>query len=129
MVYTNRRYIWAAAGGQEFPASLLNADVVQTFFGDLKLPSYAIEIVVARPVELFVLMPRRGIPQPWLTENFTRTGEELFLDELNPASPPHVSFEVWKRTVPQAGKITLGPANRTADGRPCGMYGLAAKAL
>ena len=37
--------------------------------------------MVARPVELYVLMPRRGIPPAWLTESFTRTGEEIALDE------------------------------------------------
>ena len=110
-------------------ASLLNADVVQTFFGELKRPAYAIEIVVARAVELFVLMPRRGTPQAWLAENFTRTGEELWLDEIEAPARSHLPFEVWKRTVPQAGTITLGPGNRDASGRPTGMYGIAAKAL
>ncbi len=130
-VYTNRTYVWKPADGQEFPASLTNADVVQTFFGELKRPAYAIEVDVARPVELFVLMPRRGIPQPWLAETFTRTGEEIVLEENgNPSRPPsHVPFEVWKRTIPQAGKVTLGPGNRDANGGPTGMYGIAAKAL
>ena len=30
VVYTNRRYVWTVADGKDFPASLLNADVVQT---------------------------------------------------------------------------------------------------
>jgi hypothetical protein len=128
-VYTNRPHVWKAVDGQGFPASLLNADVVQTFFGELRHPAYAIEIVVARPVELFVLMPRRGFPQAWLTANFTRTGQELLLDEGDRRAPPHLFFEVWKRVVPEAGKVTLGPGNLDANGQPVGMYGLAAKAL
>ncbi len=128
-VYTNRPHVWKAADGQDFPASLTDADVVQTFFGELKRPSYAIEIVVARPVELFVLMPRRGIPQAWLTENFTRTGEEILLDEIEAPVRSHLPFEIWKRLVPQAGTVTLGPGNRDAKGAPVGMYGVAARAL
>jgi len=130
-VYTNRTYVWRAADGQDFPASLADADVVQTFFGELKRPAYAIEVEVARPVELFVLMPRRGIPQSWLTENFTPTGEELMLEENGTSAhaPSHVPFEVWKRAIPQAGTVTLGPGNRDAKGGPVGMYGIAAKAL
>ena len=131
LVYSNRRHVWRAAEGREFPASLLGADVAQTFFGELKRPAYAIEVTLARPVELYILMPKRGLPQPWLTESFSRTGEEIFLDE-NPAPgrpPPHLAFEVWKRIVPQAGTITLGPGNRDADDNPVGMYGIAARAL
>ena len=129
VVYTNRPHVWKAADGQSFPASLMNADVVQTFHGELRRSAYAIEIVLARPVELFVLMPKRGTPQAWLTENFTRTGEELWLDEIEARVRSHLPFEVWKRIVPQAGKITLGPGNRDANGRPTGMYGIAAKTL
>ena len=131
LVYSNRAYVWKAVDGKEFPASLQNADVVQTFFGELKWPAYAIELVVARPVELYVLMPRRGIPPAWLTESFTRTGEEIALDETGTSGRPRpgLPFDVWKRTVPQAGTITLGPGNRDANGNPTGMYGIAAKAL
>jgi hypothetical protein len=129
VVYTNRPHVWKAADGQSFPASLMNADVVQTFHGELRRREYAIEIAVARPVELFVLMPKRGTPQTWLTENFTRTGEEIWLDEIEARVRSHLPFEVWKRVVPQAGKITLGPGNRDASGRPTGMYGIAAKNL
>jgi len=130
-VYTNRTYVWRAADGQDFPASLMNADVVQTFFGELKRPAYAIEVEVARPVELFVLMPRRGIPQSWLTGSFTPTGEELMLEENGTSAhaPSHVPFEVWKRVIPQASTVTLGPSNRDGNGGPVGMYGIAAKAL
>jgi hypothetical protein len=130
-VYTNRPHVWQPVAGREFPASLMNADVVQTFFGELKRQDYAIEISVVRPVELFVLMPRRGVVAPWLEKDFTRTGEELMLDELGSPNhpPPHLFFEVWKRTVPQAGKVTLGPGNRDAKGDPVGMYGIAAKNL
>jgi len=131
VVYTNRAYVWKPLPGQPFPASLTHADVVQTFFGELTHPAYAIEIQVARPVDLFVLMPRRGTPQPWLTESFTRTGDQILLDEGGvPSRPrPPLYFEVWKRTILQAGKVTLGPGNRDDKGGPTGMYGIAAKAL
>lgn len=129
VVYTNRPHVWKAADGQSFPASLVNADVVQTFHGELRRSNYAIEIMVARPVELFVLMPKRGNPQAWLTADFTRTGEEIWLDEIEAPVRSRLPFEVWKRIVPQAGKITLGPGNRDASGRPTGMYGIAAKTL
>lgn len=129
VVYTNRPHVWKAAEGQSFPASLVNADVVQTFHGELRRSNYAIEIMVARPVELFVLMPKRGNPQAWLTADFTRTGEEVWLDEIEAPVRSQLPFEVWKRIVPQAGKIILGPGNRDANGRPTGMYGIAAKTL
>lgn len=128
VVYTNHTYVWNAPPGQTFPVSLVGADVVQTFFGELTHPDYAIEVVVARPVELFVLMPRRGNPQAWLTSTFSRTGEVVLLNEGGRNSHP-LFFEVWKRTVLQAGKVTLGPGNRDSAGKPTGMYGLAAKAL
>ena len=131
MVYTNRSYVWRAAPGQAFPPSLLEADVVQTFFGELLHPGYAIEVTVARPVDLFVLMPRRGLPQPWLAEGFARTGDEVVLDEAGPSERkrPPLIFEVWKRRVVQAGKVTLGPGNRDSQGRPVGMYGIAARSF
>lgn len=127
-VYASYPYHWIAGDGQDFPASLGDADVVQTFHGELRRSDYAIELMVARPVELFVIMPERGLPQPWLTQDFTRTGEEVFLREGASKSVPH-PYEVWKRTVREAGKITLGPPNRNANGGPVGMYGIAAKAL
>jgi ferric-dicitrate binding protein FerR (iron transport regulator) len=129
LVYTNRTHVWRSVAGQDFPAALMNADVVQTFFGELKHPDYTIELVVARPVELFVIMPRRGSPQAWLTENFTRTGDEVMLDENQGQTPAHLYFEVWKRIVPKAGTVTLGPGNRDANGNALGMYGIATKAL
>lgn len=51
------------------------------------------------------------------------------LDEIQAPVCSQHSFEVWKRTVPQAGKLTLGPGNPDANGRPVGIYGVAAKAL
>lgn len=123
--YTNRGDTWQAADGRDFPASLANADVVQTYWGERQRPAN-IEITVARPVELFVLMPRRRTPPSWLTENFKRNGEELAIEESgHPARlPALVPFDVWKRTVPQAGTISLGPGNR--EDRP---FGIAVKAL
>jgi ferric-dicitrate binding protein FerR (iron transport regulator) len=129
--YTDRNYVWRTADAQDFPATLVNADLVETYFHGAKQSDYAIEVEVARPVELFVLMPRRGIPAPWLTGSFTPTGEELMLEESRSAShaPSHVPFEVWKRVIPQAGAVVLGPANRDANGNPVGMYGVATKSL
>jgi ferric-dicitrate binding protein FerR (iron transport regulator) len=128
VVYTNRPYVWEAPPGQAFPSSLADADVVQTFFGEFNHTDYAIQIVVARPTELFVIMPQRGLPPAWLTPDFERTGEIVVLRETGKPSVPH-PFEVWKRAVREAGEIKLGPPSRDANGHGVGMYGIAAKSL
>lgn len=126
--YTDRPHAWEAAN---FPAALLGADVVQTFFWALRRDNFAIDVVLTRPAELFVIMPKRGEPQPWLTQDFTRTDDILLLREFagSQETPNPHPFEVWKRTVPNAGPVRLGPTNRDANGRPVGMYGIAAKPL
>ena len=129
VAYTNRPHVWEASAGQKFPASLMNADVVQTLQTGLGRRNYALQITVTRPADLFVLMPRREPPPAWLTAGFTRTGEEISLVEIESPRGSRQPFDVWKRTVAQAGTITLGPASRFTDGRPVVMYGIAAKAL
>jgi ferric-dicitrate binding protein FerR (iron transport regulator) len=126
--YTDRPHAWEAA---DFPAALVGADVVQTFFWALRRDNFAIDVVLTRPAELFVIMPKRGEPQPWLLQDFTRTEDVLLLREFAGAheTPNPHPFEVWKRTVPHAGTIRLGPTNRDSDGRPVSMYGIAAKPL
>ena len=54
VAYTNRTHVWKAADGQDFPVALTDADVVQTFFGELKRPGAVREerAVALRDVEL-----------------------------------------------------------------------------
>jgi hypothetical protein len=125
LAYTDRPHAWEAV---DFPTSLVGADVVQTFFWALHRDNFAIDVVLTRPADLFVIMPRRGEPQPWLVQDFTRTEDTLLLREFSGTQEPH-PFDVWKRSVPQAGTIRLGPTNRDSNGRPVSMYGIAAKPL
>jgi hypothetical protein len=129
VAYADRPHVWESSEGRSFPASLMNADVVRTPQFERATPDALLEITLARPAQLFILMPRREPPPAWLAASFTRTGEAVELLEVKSPNRSRQSFDVWKRTVAQAGVVTLGPASRFTDGRAVVMYGIAAKAL
>jgi len=125
--FANRPHTWEAVDGQEFPKSIEGADLVQTFRGARKKERFELQINIARPSTLFIIMPKIGTPAAWLSQDFIRTGDELMVHESDARPWIRLPFEIWKREITAPIVITLGPANRDENGNPTAMYGIAAK--
>ncbi|HSI63098.1 MAG TPA: hypothetical protein VLE43_08260, partial [Candidatus Saccharimonadia bacterium] len=76
----------------------------------------------------------------WLAGNFTNTGTRIGVENAplldsgrsiakGPGAGNMAPFAVWKRELPQAGTITLGPPREAPDQRLLWMYGIAVKPL
>lgn len=127
--YANRDQLWAAKDGSDFPTSLTNADLVQTFRGARKRQTYEMRVTLTRPCTLYVLMPKSEHTPDWLARDFTRTGDELTLRNRDVHSRVQMPCEVWQRTIAEPASVTLGSAPRDVKGNNAAMFGVAAKAL
>jgi len=127
--YANRDQLWAAKEGSDFPASLTNADLVQTFRGARKRQTFEIEVTLSRPAVLYVLMPKSSATPEWLARDFTRSTDELTVRNGDVHSRIQMPCEVWQRTISAPDTVKLGPAPREVKGGVPAMYGIAAKAL
>lgn len=123
---------------RDIPASITGADLVQTFHADRMNWWLKVTINMVRPGVIFVFADDRTPIPAWLQEQFTNTGATITLAEISRTRPGQtvntLTFSVWKRDVPAAGEITLGPpyADPPADRksfRPSRMYGIAARPL
>lgn len=131
----------------QVPAALSGADLVRTFAIDRFNWWMKMSVTLRRPCELFVFWDVRSEPPEWLSRDFTRTADTLFLETAphrnalggkggqgQPSQGRRLEFVVWKKVVAQPGIVTLGPpyANPPEDRksfRAARMYSVAAKAL
>ena len=138
--FVGQRHEWNGFDAAGIPPWLLGADLVQTILHDRFKTSLEITVTVARPAVVYVLFDSRYATPSWLAENFTDTGARIGLENaptLDSGRPvgkgPGVGslapFAVWKRELPQAGSLTLGPPRQTTDERIMWMYGIAVKPL
>jgi len=139
--YTDRIHPrWNAQGGEALPAWLAGADVVRTFHVSRNRKNFALTLTLSRPATVFVFLDLRKPVPDWLAREFTNTGVQLRLGPWNaggviqsvrPANgePAFIPCSVWRRDVPTAGEVTLGPPHEIGDARANAMYGVAAKAL
>ncbi|HSI32057.1 MAG: hypothetical protein ACAI43_09215 [Phycisphaerae bacterium] len=146
---TGHTRTWHALPGQSFPAELLGADVVCTFSVDRQEPNLQITVVVTQPCMLYVLADARATPPAWLAAEFEDTGMRMRSGPWvprgaqSPAEPAglaaaHVPHVVWRKRIPQAGPVVLGPPRDATVvaapkrgavvGAPA-MYGIAVKRL
>ncbi|MDZ4850266.1 MAG: FecR family protein [Pirellulaceae bacterium] len=128
-VHVDRPHTWEAVQGEDFPSSLLDADLVQTFRGARRIRRLELELRFSRPGLLYLLMPDRGERPDWLVRDFIPTGESVALQESLDRPKVRESFTVWKREIDQADYVKLGPAPRDANGNATIMYGIAAKPM
>lgn len=129
---------WQAMPGAEFPAELIGADVIGTFSADRHERDLKLTLNVSRACTVYVMLDARSEVPDWVRRDFTDTGHHLRSGPWvgNPVvqgmttdanGEIHVDYMLWKKTVPAAGTITLGPPYPTGDATHRAMYGIAVK--
>ncbi len=129
---------WQAMPGTDFPAELVGADVIGTFSPDRHVQDLRLNLSVSRACTVYVMLDTRGEVPDWVPRDFIETGFRLRSGPW--ASNPvvegmtadangeiHVEYVVWKKTVPVAGVITLGPSHPVGKATHRAMYGIAVK--
>jgi ferric-dicitrate binding protein FerR (iron transport regulator) len=123
---------WNGYTVQGMPPYLIGGDLVMTFNDDKVTEDLVIDVTLSEPATLYVLLDSRLIPPEWLLQSFHNTGDIIGLDEapFYPDNPSHITrdapsvgagqginriFRIWKREVPNGGKVSLGPNGRRAD--------------
>jgi hypothetical protein len=111
---------WQAAPGEDFPAELIGADLIQTFQTHRMRPTFQLHVAFACPSAIYVFHDARHSPPEWLVRDFINTGKRLLSTPWPPTAwsesnpPPRTStigipFEVWRRDALRPGSIQFGP--------------------
>ena len=137
---TMTRAKWHAVAGDTFPEELRGADVVATFHEDRKDRDLHIRLKVSAACAVYVLLDTRGQVPDWVQAGYRDTGIRLRSGPWNPVlivrdiAPDadgnlYVTCAVWRKDIPSAGVVELGPPY--AKGQPSNraMYGIAVQAL
>jgi len=142
IVYTDRGHVvWTAHPGESFPEALLGADVVRPFHYDRHQREMNITLHLTQPSVVYVLCDARRRPLKWLEQEFERTNMRVSAGPWRPTRPVVrdvqrdaqgrilLDYVVWRKEVPQAGALTLGPPHAGGQGFAGAMYGIAVKVL
>lgn len=120
---------------QGMPAYLLGGDYVKTFNNDKDFydQTIQIEVTLAAPARLYVLLDTRIDPPRWLKENFRNTGDVVGLDNgpfydpksqvwhnkgpsgVGPGESVDDKLAIWVQEVPEPKKVSLGPLGARAQ--------------
>jgi ferric-dicitrate binding protein FerR (iron transport regulator) len=109
----NRNARWVSLPEKPIPAWLLGADLVLPAHTHRDRKNLRVTVTVAPRTALFVFQRRTQPPPSWLVEGFVPTGEKIgkVSIEKDRENKP-VSFEIWRRDMPEGGEVILGPAAR-----------------
>lgn len=129
---------WQPMPGEAFPAELVGADMVGTFSPDRNDPDLELSVQVSRACTVYLMLDVRAEVPEWVRRDFVEAGFQLrsgpWADNpvvqgmtADDSGAIHVNYKVWKRSVPSAGVVKLGPPYPEKDGRFRAMYGIAAK--
>lgn len=129
---------WQPMPGETFPTELLGADVIGSFSADRHERDLQLGLTVSRPCTVYVMLDTRGEVPEWVRRDFTDTGRRLRSGPWadNPVvqgmttdanGEIHVDYTLWKKVVPSAGTITLGPPYPEGQTVRRAMYGIAVK--
>lgn len=129
---------WQPMPGEPFPAELIGADVVGTFSPDRHDPDLELTLSVSRACAVYLMFDARAEVPEWVRRDFVEAGFQLrsgpWADNpvvqgmtADDSGAIHVNHKVWKRRVPSAGIVKLGPPYPEQDGRFRAMYGIAVK--
>lgn len=129
---------WQPMPGQAFPAALEGADIIGTFSPDRNDPDLQLTMHVSRPCTVFLMLDARAEVPDWVRRDFVEAGFNLrsgpWADNpvvqgmtADASGEIFVTYTVWKRSVPSAGLMKLGPPYPEKDGRFRAMYGIAVK--
>lgn len=140
--FVGQRHEWNGLTPEGIPPWLRGADLVQTFMSDRLKSSLEVTVTLSRPAVLYVFFDDRKEHPAWLSENFTDTGAKIGLEYAAPPSAGRpvatgpgagnlARLSVWKRVMPEAGSITLGPPHDPGETSTNWnwMYGIAAQPL
>ncbi|MCA9137818.1 MAG: FecR domain-containing protein [Planctomycetales bacterium] len=143
--FVDRRHQWNGIK-EPMPSYLVGGDYVKTFNDDKVTKELQIQLELARPCSLYVLLDNRVAAPDWLKASFDDTGDDIGVDEHLKHLPNRkqivVGFgksidrthSIWRREVLQPGRITLGPNGSLKDSShqgqdsPSNMYGIVAVA-
>jgi len=137
----NHKQCWRALPGVSFPAELLGADLIRPFQSDRHALDLKVTLVLSQPAAIYVIHDVRKPPPDWLAEDFVRTDMRVRSGPWRPEG--HVvrdvrpdetgkcflQYSVWRKVVPVAGPVELGPPHLRGQGGPSAMYGIAVKPL
>ena len=128
---------WRPVPGQPFPEELIGADVVRTFLTDKRRVDFTLTLAIDGPSRIYVLHDLRRPPPAWLSRDFADTGARLECGPWDPTvnivatdAPQRdgavfLTCSVWRRVLPAAGVVVLGPPRDPGvPGRNL-MYGVA----
>ena len=124
--------------GEAFPAALEGADIIGTFSPDRNNPELQLTMRVSRPCTVFLMLDARAEVPDWVRRDFVEAGFQLrsgpWADNpvvqgmtADASGEIFVTYTVWKRSVPAASLVKLGPPYPEKDGRFRAMYGIAVK--
>jgi ferric-dicitrate binding protein FerR (iron transport regulator) len=109
----NRNARWVSLPERPIPSWLFGADLVLPVHDHRDRANLRVTVKVAASTSLFVFQ-RRNQPAPsWLVEDFVPTGERIgkvSIEKHRDNKP--VSFDIWRRDMPEGGEVVLGPAAR-----------------
>jgi hypothetical protein len=124
----NRNARWVSLPERRIPAWLFGADLVLPAHAHRDRADLRVTVSVAPSTSLFVFQRRNQPPPQWLVDGFVPTGEKIgkVSIEKHRVNKP-VSFDIWRRDMPEGGEVTLGPAARPESiGSSTILYGIAA---
>jgi hypothetical protein len=124
----NRNARWVSLPERPIPAWLLGADLVLPAHAHRDRAALRVIVKVAPSTSLFVFQRRNQSPPSWLVEGFVPTGERIgkvSIEQHRENKP--VSFDIWRRDMPEGGEVVLGPAAWPESiGASTILYGIAA---
>ena len=140
--FVDRRHQWNGIEGP-MPEYLVGGDYVKTFNDDKVTMELEIDLSVARPCVLYVLLDNRVEVPRWLNEAFQDTGDDIGVDEhlrhlgskrkvVGAGNSIDQTHSIWRRDLAQPGVVTLGPNGALKESAvqgedsPANMYGIVA---
>lgn len=138
VAFIAKRHEWNGIDGGGMPMWLAGADLVQTYPAGATNENLEMVVEIAVPSSVYLFVDSR-VPAPeWLIRDFTDTGATIGLENAplpdsgipikkGPGNGNLAPFAIWKKEVPVAGKVILGPPPAAPVDRPHWMYGIAAK--
>jgi hypothetical protein len=136
---------WRSMPGQAFPHELIGADVIGTFprtKAQLEQEPKDISIDLIRPCAVYILYDERAPMRKWLHRDFKDTGLRIRSGPWRPDAPQvqgiepdaadgghYVVYSVWRKDVPEAGRISIGSQFANESTRSYSGFGIAIKAL
>lgn len=143
-------YQYMGLTDEGMPPYLMGGDYVKMFNDDKTDQGFQIQVELAVPAKLYVLLDKKISPPPWLRRDFHNTGDYVGMDrgiprkkilhegvledsEIPSGALPHVRtnmvimFSVWVCDSVEAGVLTLGATEVNKDAS--NMYGIVAVPL